>query len=132
VLVSVTLLVLMLVGTVVAVIQGWPAQFGGGGNRDDVGGEALTRGTALSPPLAPVVAFVVALVLSVRGGIVGVVGTVLLILVSLLFVVGGLGEAFAPPTADVPRGVLALSGLLAVMLGTAVIVAAIGRLREKR
>jgi hypothetical protein len=127
-----TLLVLMLVGTVVAVIQGWPAQFGGGGNPDDVGGEALTRGTALSPPLAPMVAFAVALVLSVRGGIVGVVGTVLLILVSLLFVVGGLGEAFAPSTADVPRGVLALSGLLAVMLGPAVIVAAIGRLREMR
>lgn len=126
------LLVVILTGAVVAVVQGWPAQFGGGGNPDDVAGEALTKGTALSPPLAPVVLFVVGLALSVRAGTAGVVGAVLLMLTSLVFVIGGLGETFAPPTADVPRAALVLSGVLAASLGGAVIVAAIGRLRTQR
>lgn len=128
---SLALLVVMSVGTLVAVTQGWPAQFGGGGNPDDVAGEAVTRGTALSPPLAPVIVFVVALVLARRRGALGIVGTVLLILVSLAFVVGGLGEAFAAPTADVPRAALVVSGLLAVALGATVIATAIARLRNK-
>jgi hypothetical protein len=81
--------------------------------------------------LPPAVAFVVALVFAVRDGIVGVVGTVVLMLVSLLFVIGGLGEAFAAPTADVPRAALVLSGFVAVALGVAVIVAAIARFRDQ-
>lgn len=132
VLVSLALLAVMLAGALVAVGQGWPAQFGGGGNPDDVVGEAVTRGTALSPPLAPVVVFAIAIVLALARGLVGLVGTVLLILVSLAFIVGGLGEAFAAPTDDVPRAALVVSGVLAVSLGAMVIAAAITRLRNKQ
>ena len=127
---SLVLLAVMLTGTLIAIGQGWPAQFGGGGNPDDVAGEALTRGTALSPPVAPILAFIVALVLALQRGVLRVIGTVLLILVSLAFVVGGLGEAFAAPTDDVPRAALVLSGLLAGALGAAVIGAAVARLRD--
>ena len=130
--VSLALLAVMVVGTVVSVGQGWPAQFGGGGNPDDVAGEALTRGTALSPPLAPVVVFVLALLMGLRRGVLRIVGSVLLILVSLAFIVGGLGEAFAAPTDEVPRAALVISGLLAVGLGAAVVFAAAARLRDKR
>ena len=42
--------VLLLAATLVAVVAGWPAQFGGAGNPDSVAAEFLTRGTALSPP----------------------------------------------------------------------------------
>lgn len=131
-LVSLALLAVMVLGALIAVSQGWPAQFGGGGDPDDVAGEAVTRGTALSPPLAPVVVFVVALLMAVRRGVVGIARGVLLILVSLAFVVGGLGEAFAAPTADIPRAALIVSGLLAVGLGAAILVAAIARLRDKQ
>lgn len=89
-LVSLALLAVVVVGALIAVSQGWPAQFGGGGDPNDVAGEAVTRGTALSPPLATVV-FVVALLMAVRRGVVGILGSVLLILVSLAFIVGRTG-----------------------------------------
>ena len=120
----------MLVGAAVAIAAQWPAQFGGSGDPDDVAAEALTRGTALSPPLAPVIVFVVALVMSLRAGLLGKVGTVLLMLVTVVFIIGGLGEAFAPPTADVPRPVLVLSGLVGVVLRGLILVAATQRLRH--
>lgn len=124
------LFVVVLIGALVAIAAGWPAQFGGGGDPTDVASESLSRGTALSPPLAPVLLFVVALALAVRAGTLGKIGTVLVMLVSVVFVVGGLGEAFAAPTPDVPKAALVLSGLLAVLFATGVIVAAIQRLRH--
>lgn len=65
------LLVVIWIGAIVAIAAGWPAQFGGGGDAGDVAGEALTRGTALSPPLGPVVVLADAPVLAVRRGAVG-------------------------------------------------------------
>lgn len=128
---GVLFLAVMLIGSIVSIAAGWPAQLGGGGDPNDVAGEALTRGTAFSPPVAPVAVFVVALAVSLRRGVVGVVGTVLLILVSGAFVIGGMGEAFAAPTPDVPRLALVLSGLLAAIFGVAVVVAAVARLRHR-
>lgn len=126
------LLALMVIGGAVSIAAGWPAQLGGGGDPNNVAGEALTRGTAFSPPLVPLLVFVVTLAVSLRHGVVGVIATVLLILVSVALIVGGLGEAFAAPTPDVPRLVLVLSGLVAVLFGLAVIAAAIARLRASR
>lgn len=125
-------LALMVIGGIVSIAAGWPAQLGGGGDPTNVAGEALTRGTAFSPPLVPLLVFVVALAVSLRHGVVGAIATVLLILVSVAFIIGGLGEAFAAPTPDVPRLVLVLSGLVAVLFGLAVIAAAIARLRASR
>jgi uncharacterized membrane protein len=129
---SLALLVVVVVGAAVAVAMGWPAQFGGGGDPDNVAGEALTRGTALSPPAAPVVVFLIALALAVRPGRAGKVGTVLLALVAIVFIIGGLGEAFAAPTPDVPRAALIVSGILASVLGAGVAVSAVRRLRHHR
>lgn len=129
---SAALFVAILLGAVLAIAAGWPAQFGGGGDSANVASESLGRGTALSPPLAPVAIFVVSLALAMRPGTIGKVGTLLVMLVTVVFVIGGLGEAFAAPTADVPRAALILSGLLAVVLGTGVIIAAIQRLRHQR
>ena len=126
------LLVVMLAGAGVAIAQGWPAQFSGGGNPRDVRNEALTRGTAMSPPLAPVVVFVLALLAALRRGRTGTVGCAVLVLVSVVFIIGGVGEALAGPTPDVPRPALVVSGLLAAVLGSLVIVAAVARLRRLR
>lgn len=125
-------LALMVIGGLVSIAAGWPAQLGGGADPNNVAGEAVTRGTAFSPPLLPLLVFVVALAVSVRPGVVGVVATVLLILISAAFIIGGLGEAFAAPTPDVPRAVLVLSGLVAVLFGLGVMVAAAARLRAGR
>lgn len=57
------------VAGVLAVIMNWPAQFGGVGT--DARAEVLTRGTAISAPLLPVLVLVVSLVLVKARGSVG-------------------------------------------------------------
>jgi hypothetical protein len=122
----------MVIGTIVAIAVGWPAQLGGPGDAENVAAEALSRGTALSPPAAPVVVYAIALWLATRRRVAGTVGTVLLMVLSLVFMAGGLGETFAPSTPDVPRAVLVLSGVVATLLGGAVILAGGQRLRGLR
>ena len=75
--VAVLIFVVWVVGTVVTIVAGWAAQFGGPGNPNDVAGEFLSRGTALSPPLSVMAALVVfALLAGSRRwwGTLGVVG----------------------------------------------------------
>lgn len=112
---------LLLLATVVAVLAGWPAQFGGPGDPDAVASEFLTRGTALSPPAVPLALFALAGWLARRTGPLRTAGLVLLLPLSVAFVVGGLGEALAPATPDVPRAALLLSGASAVALGALVL-----------
>jgi hypothetical protein len=56
------------------------------------------------------------------------VGTVLL---SIVFIVGSLGEAFAEPTPDVPRVVLISGGIVGSFVSALVLVTGIATLREK-
>lgn len=122
----------LLVGsTVLAVLLRWPSQFGGAGDPDAVLSEAFSRGTALSPPLTLVPLFAFATWLAARGGRVRWTGGTLLVLLALVFVLGGLGEAFAPATADVPRAALVASGTIAVGLALVVVVAVVRRLRVR-
>ena len=123
--------VLLLVATMLAIVAGWPAQFGGPGDPDDVAAEFLTRGTALSPPALPLALFAGAALLARRRGAAGVVATVVLMLLGVVFVVGGLGEAAAPATADVPALALTASGGAAALLGVAVLVLGALALRER-
>jgi hypothetical protein len=111
-------LVLHACGTAVAVWANWPAQLGAVGT--DAAAEWMTRGTALSAPLAPLVALVVAVVLASLPGWLNRVGGALVVLLSLLFMVAALGEAFAPATPDVPKGVLVASGVVGVLTAAAV------------
>jgi hypothetical protein len=134
--VSALIFVVWVVGTVVSIVAGWPAQFGGPGNPNNVAGEFLSRGTVLSPPLFLMVALIVFILLVPNRrwwGMLGVVGLCLLAVVTLI---GSLGEAFAPTTPDVPRAVLVASGVLGVVLGPALllfgITELIGRARTRR
>jgi hypothetical protein len=122
---------LLVAATLLAIVAGWPAQFGGPGDPDAVAAEFLTRGTALSPPAVPLALFAGAALLSRRGGAAGVVATVVLMLLGVVFVVGGLGEAVAPATADVPALALMASGGAAALLGVAVLVLGALALRER-
>ena len=113
---AVLIFVVWVVGTVVSVVAGWPAQFGGPGNPNNVAGEFLSRGTALSPPLSVMVALVVFVLLARSRRWWGTLGVVGLCLLAVATFVGAMGEAFAPATPDVPRAVLVLSGVLGVVL----------------
>jgi hypothetical protein len=115
---------LLLLATALAVVAGWPAQFGGPGDRDAVAAESLTRGTALSPPAVPLLVFALAGWAAARPGRAGTAARVLLVPVALAFVVGGLGEARAAQTPDVPQAALLVSGASAVVLGVLVLVLA--------
>jgi hypothetical protein len=129
--VAVLIFVVWVVCTLVSILAGWPAQFGGPGNPNNVAGEFLNRGTALAPPLFVMVAFVVFVVLVPNQRWWGVLGVVGLCLLAVLTVVGSLGEALAPSTPDVPRAVLVASGILGVVLGPLLLFFGIAELRDR-
>ena len=115
------------VAAALAVVLRWPGQFGSPGSSEDVVLEAITRGTALSPPLPLVLGFVGALWLATRRHRGYGIGCVVLVLLSAVFLVGGLGEAMAPATPDVPRVALVTSGVVSVVLAGTVVVTAVQR-----
>jgi hypothetical protein len=133
-LISVTFLALVVwtVGAVVSIVAGWPAQFGGPGDPNDVAAEFVTRGTVFAPPLFPIMILLVVFVSLVpsrsRWGTVGVVG---LCLLAVLTSIGSFGEAFAPATPDVPRAVLVVSGVVGVLLSAALLLAGVTELIDR-
>ncbi len=118
-------------GTVVSIVAGWPAQFGGPGDPDNVAGEFLSRGTVFSPPLALIVAFVVFVLLAPNRRWWGTLGVVGLCLLAVITLVGSLGEAFAPSTPDVPRAALVASGVVGVVLCPALLLSGIAELTDR-
>ena len=124
----------VLVGNVLAaslaVAVNWPSQFGGVVGTD-AGQEWLSRGTAISAPLAPVVCFVLIAVLVRLGGWVGWLGIGLAFLTGVLVFVGGMGGLIAEPTVDVPRAVLIAAGVLWGVIAVTFVVLAIAAARER-
>ena len=130
---SCTLLIaVMVVGAIISIAAGWPAQFGGRGDPDSVASEFLTRGTAFAPPLIPLVLFALCAFGARRDGRWAMVATVGAILLAVVFVIGSLGEAFASETPDVPRAALLASGVIGALLSLTVIVTGLAHLREGR
>lgn len=106
-----TLLVLVLnvLAAIVAVWANWPAQFGGVGK--DAGDELLTRGTAISAPLVPVVLMLLVALLAARRDRWSWVGIVLAYATAVTVGIGGVGEMAAEPTPDTSRAVLVIAGV---------------------
>jgi hypothetical protein len=102
--------------TVICVASRWPAQFGGAGDPDNVAGEMWLRGTAIGAPVVMTIVLALATLAAARPGRVGTAGTIVIVLVSLLIIVGGSGEAFGIPSPDVPTAVLLFSGVANVVL----------------
>ena len=100
---SVGLLVFWALATVLAVAQGWPAEFNGLGDPTDVGGEWVSRGTLVSPPVFPI-AVQIALTLIAfldRRLMLGIAGFGLAIL-GAVYAIAGFGEPFDPENSDPP------------------------------
>lgn len=104
------LLVVMVVGVIVSIGAGWPAQFGGQGDPDAVTSEFFTRGTALAPPLIPLVLFALCAFGARRDDRWATIATIGAVLLAVVFVIGSLGEAFTSDTPDVRRAALLASG----------------------
>lgn len=107
----------------VSIYVGWPAQFGGPGDPTQVFTEFFSRGTATAPPLLPLLFLGLGAVAVRRDGVLGVVGATLLTILGALFVIGGLGEIFAPDPITTPRAVLLAAGLVAIGGGAVLVTA---------
>ena len=118
------------VAAAVAVAVNWPSQFGGVGT--DAGEELLTRGTAISAPLVPIAILVVSLLLVWRGGRLLVVGLVGIGATAALFLIGGIGELTAEGTADTPKAVLVVAGIVWIGIALSLLALAIATFVERR
>lgn len=124
------LLLLQIVFAVISIAANWPSQFGYVGR--DAADEFVTKGTAVAPPLVPMLAFAAAIALASRSGPWGTAGVVALALLSILFIIGSLGELFGEPTQETPRWVLVASGVLGTVLYGALLGLALRALLGRR
>lgn len=114
-----------------AVVVNWPSQFGGEVGTD-AGQEWMSRGTAISAPLAPILCFVlIAILVRIRTRA-GWLGIGLTFGTAVVVFVGGMGELIAEPTVDVPRAVLVTAGVLWAVVAAILIVMGTAAARERR
>ena len=120
------------VGLVLALIFQWPAQLGGdSGNPNITPRELVANGTVTSLPLGPWIALTAFALLARSRRWWGTIAVVVLSLLGALFIFGGLGEAFAPPTPYVPRVVLIAAGGVYGGLGLALLLSGIAELIDR-
>ena len=126
---ALVVLVANVLAAALAVRVNWPSQFGGVGT--DAGQDLLSRGTAISAPLAPVLCFILVAVMVRFGNWVGWLGVVLAFLTGVLVFVGGMGELVAQPTEDTPRAVLIAAGVVWGVIAGIFVVLGIAAARER-
>ena len=124
--------VISLLGLVLALVFEWPTQFDGSGAATVTMDELVTKGTATSIPFAPWIALGVFTTLARSRRWWGTVAVVLLCLLGPLFVIGGMGEAFAPANPYVSRAVLVASGVVATGLGLTLLASGVADLVDRR
>jgi hypothetical protein len=119
----VALLIGNALGLVISVAAGWPAEFGGVGDPENVLGEFPSRGTLLAAPIAPLIVLVVGLVLALRGNRwLASLGLLALVVVPVLFVIGTLGEPLRPQASDPPVAFLIVWRTVFIALSVALVV----------
>ena len=126
---AVVVLIANVLAAALAVAFNWPSQFGGVGT--DAGQDLLSRGTAISAPLAPAVCFILIAIMVRFAGWVGWLGVGLTFLTAVLVLVGGMGELVAEPTEHAPRAVLIASGVFWGVIAAIFVVLGIGAARER-
>lgn len=127
---TLVLLALNVLATIIAVVVNLPAQFGGRGT--DAGEEFLTRGTAISAPLLPVVLMVLIVVLATRRDRWSWVAVALAYLTAVMVGTGGVGEMTAEPTADTSRAVLTTAGVAWLVVAVVLVALATAALVRAR
>jgi hypothetical protein len=106
---SVGLLAFWVLATILAVAQGWPAEFNGLGDPDDVSGEWIERGTLVSPPIWPVAAQVALTLVAFLESrlMLGIAGFGLAAL-GAIYAIAGFGEPLDPVLSDPPTALYAV------------------------
>ena len=127
---ALVVLIANVLAATLAVTVNWPSQFGGVVGTD-AGQEWLSRGTAISAPLAPAMCFVLIAILVRFDSWVGWLGIGLAFLTGVLVFVGGMGELIAEPTGDVARAVLIMAGVLWGVIAATFVVLGIAATRER-
>ena len=128
---ALVVLIANVLAATLAVAVNWPSQFGGVVGTD-AGQDWLSRGTAISAPLAPVLCFVLIAILVRFDNWVGWLGIGLAFLTAVLVFVGGMGEVVAEPTGDVGRAVLTMAGVLWGVIAATFVALGIAATRERR
>jgi peptidoglycan/LPS O-acetylase OafA/YrhL len=129
--VAVLIFTVSVVGLILAIIFQWPTQFDGSGNPNATAGEAVTGGTVTSLPLFPWIALAVFALLTRSRRWWGSLAVLVLCFLGALFVLGGLGEGFAPSTPYVPRVMLVAAGVVYVLLGLSLLLSGIADLIDR-
>jgi hypothetical protein len=128
---ALVVLIANVLAATLAVAVNWPSQFGGVVGTD-AGQDWLSRGTAISAPLAPVLCFVLIAILVRFDNWVGWLGIGLAFLTGCLVFIGGMGELIAEPTVHVPRAVLITAGVLWGVIALIFVVLGTAATRERR
>ena len=126
---ALVVLIANVIAAALAVAFNWPSQFGGVGT--DAGQDLLSRGTAISAPLAPTVGFILIAIMVRFANWVGWLGIGLAFLTGVLVLVGGMGELVAEPTEHAPRAVLIASGVFWGVIAAIFVVLGIAASRER-
>jgi hypothetical protein len=129
--VPVLIFTVSVVGLILAIIFQWPTLFDGSGNPNVTAGEAVTGGTVTSLPLFPWIALAVFALLTRSRRWWGSLAVLVLCFLGALFVLGGLGEGFAPSTPYVPRVMLVAAGVVYVLLGLSLLLSGIADLIDR-
>ncbi len=123
--------VVSIIGFLLALIFQWPAQLVFGEPQPDVTIGDFFQGTATSIPAVPWLALGVFTLLATSRRWWGTIGVVGLSLLGVVFIFGGMGEAFAPPTPHVSRTVLVVAGAIYIVLGLALSLSGIAELVDR-
>lgn len=122
-----------LAGFALALVFSWPSTFvvDEGATDGDVGAADFVNGTVTSIPLPPLLALLLGAAIVRRRDRWGAVGSLLLALLGVVFVIGGAGEITSDNDA-VPTVVLLLAGLAYVLAGGTLLVTAVRALLARR
>ena len=129
--VAVLIFAVSVVGLILAVIFQWPTQLDGSGNPNVTAEEAVASGTVASLPLFPWIVLAVFALLARSRRWWKTLAVLMLCFLWALFVLGGLGEAFAPSTSYVPRVVLVAAGVVYVLLDLSLLLSSIAVLIDR-
>jgi uncharacterized membrane protein YhaH (DUF805 family) len=92
----------------------------------------LTRGTAISAPLLPVLLLLIVVALAGRRDHWAWLGIAVAYVAAIIVGIGGVGEMLAQPTEDTPRAVLLTSGLAWVLIAAVQVVLATSAITSRR
>jgi hypothetical protein len=125
------LIALHLVGLVISVSAGWPAEVEGADPKN-VLGDSLSRGTLLSAPVIWIVLLAVYAPLALKGGRwLASIALVGIIIVGAIYALSTVAEPREPELSDPPLGFLFAWRAVGVLLATAMAVVSSFELRDR-